>query len=921
MLCTLFREWNKGTRHTRKTYGVRVNGLPHDIIEEQLRAYFDEYGTIESVFLIKRQSYGYVNFNSLACAQEAAKNMNGSLIGGKVVECKASTEPRYTKCKPANGTKATPPAAKHIDKISTKPPPVAKYTVKVSCIAKATTERTLFNLFSLDGGEDPESVRIVHSHMNPLNHAFVNFYSQRDAKRVVETLNYMYVDGSQIRVRLHTSKPTTSQPNVSSQAESVLPSETALPQSNKSGSHSKYHSTSGSHPVPSASTESCTVKVTFFGTLTPKDIRDVFSPFGTIRKKVIINDCAQLPSTFITFSTPKAAKDACSLHNTTVKQVKIYVVIQGGQKLRTGGPLESSEISCSSLVASILHTKCKAELEGLEGRHQVKVSLNLFPPSIRISGKREKVAAAEKQLQDLKEQMEVDIRGKDFDLPFHCVPLFEKETAITELRKIETSHAVEFNIWKGTPGSNTISLEAFSGEVKQCFIRAKSRGSDSIPAVTDLASYFSQGATGSRASSRSTQWFYKDDDGIFVEYTAEQSTKLAQMFEAKIHCPMVIKGNTYVFDFNSMTQRNTHSGRSRAIQRHAPIPDIKRMLTLRVTGLHSSLDPSIRELQEAVKVASVQNECRLYDDSSEIFKKKLMANVNKYFVSASLADGRLVLKGIPGYVEMVRLIAEQEKISEREAQVHAAIGGTEFEVPPNWRTQSQEVILDVVRQNSTEWQREVDILQKTLKGVTVWRLERIQNKWLWERYSFAKRRMLKTNKGHVNEKHLFHGTRGTEPEKVFRSEKGVDFRFSREGLWGTGSYFAVNASYSDAYAYSTPGGFNVKQMFICKVLTGDCYNAGSTTDKSLRQPPLKSSEGHEEKRYDSVKGHTNGSDVYVVYDHEKVYPAYLVTYSLDSLAYVPSSYSYQPQQTPPTVPPRPKLRSPKQAKKDSCVIS
>ena len=182
--------------------------------------------------------------------------------------------------------------------------------------------------------------------------------------------------------------------------------------------------------------------------------------------------------------------------------------------------------------------------------------------------------------------------------------------------------------------------------------------------------------------------------------------------------------------------------------------------------------------------------------------------------------------------------------------------------------------------------------------------------------------MVVTNRGHVNEKHLFHGTRKTEPEKVFRSEKGVDFRFSREGLWGTGSYFAANASYSDAYAYSTPGGINEKQMFICQVLTGDCYDAGTRNDQSLRQPPLKSTQGHEEKRYDSVKGFTNGSYVYVVYDHEKVYPAYLVTYSTDGLPYVPSSYSYQHRQAPPAVPPSSTPnKSPIKAKKDSCLIS
>ena len=37
-----------------------------------------------------------------------------------------------------------------------------------------------------------------------------------------------------------------------------------------------------------------------------------------------------------------------------------------------------------------------------------------------------------------------------------------------------------------------------------------------------------------------------------------------------------------------------------------------------------------------------------------------------------------------------------------------------------------------------------------------------------------------------------------------------------------------------------------------------------------------------DERYDSVHGKSRGSDIYVVYDHDKAYPAYLITYSLHS---------------------------------------
>ena len=381
----------------------------------------------------------------------------------------------------------------------------------------------------------------------------------------------------------------------------------------------------------------------------------------------------------------------------------------------------------------------------------------------------------------------------------------------------------------------------------------------------------------------SVQWFYTNDEGDFVAYAAELSDEMEQMFQSKVGRPIIVSDRVYTLNFTDMTQCNVLTLHTRKIERRVTsnseesgdhLPSVQRVLTLQASGLPESLDPCIKELRELVKRATVQKECQLNCESSKSFKTELVKNMNKYFVTAELMEDCLRLTGMPRYVERVHLLAEQQMLSNREQMMGGGGGG---EPPVHWSPQSEEVVVEVVRPNSKEWNEEVGKVRKTLRGASVVRLERIQNKWLWERYSFARKRMLKTNKGHVNEKHLFHGTRSTPPEKVFRSEKGVDFRFSREGLWGTGSYFAVNASYSDRYAYITPGGINEKQMFICQVLAGDSYNAETNTDRSLRQPPLKSG-GLFEERYDSVKGYTNGSHVYVVYDHEKVYPAYLVTY-------------------------------------------
>ena len=49
---------------------------------------------------------------------------------------------------------------------------------------------------------------------------------------------------------------------------------------------------------------------------------------------------------------------------------------------------------------------------------------------------------------------------------------------------------------------------------------------------------------------------------------------------------------------------------------------------------------------------------------------------------------------------------------------------------------------------------------------------------------------------------------------IYDSEEGFDMRFSSGGMWGIAVYFAVNASYSNGYAYDAQG---CRQMFFAKV--------------------------------------------------------------------------------------------------------
>ena len=106
-------------------------------------------------------------------------------------------------------------------------------------------------------------------------------------------------------------------------------------------------------------------------------------------------------------------------------------------------------------------------------------------------------------------------------------------------------------------------------------------------------------------------------------------------------------------------------------------------------------------------------------------------------------------------------------------------------------------------------------------------------------------------------------------------------RFSLDGMWGRGNYFAVNSSYSHKYAFSHMHD-GVFKMFAVNVLTGNSFFSESNHRQPIKPPFLESADSSStaiQCRYDSVYGNTGGTRVYMTYDNEHAYPAYLITYT------------------------------------------
>jgi hypothetical protein len=191
--------------------------------------------------------------------------------------------------------------------------------------------------------------------------------------------------------------------------------------------------------------------------------------------------------------------------------------------------------------------------------------------------------------------------------------------------------------------------------------------------------------------------------------------------------------------------------------------------------------------------------------------------------------------------------------------------------PKTWVLSSKKLELLPIKPNSEEWNFVLNMMKKTLPNVNIIKIERVQNKDLWKYYSLKLNNIKERNNNRNMEyvQWLFHGTRNTSPSHIY--EKGFDMRYCN-GMWGQGVYFAVNASYSNSYVHNSPQG---KQMFLSRVIVGDfCV---SQPNSNLRFPPYK-----DQARmimHDSVKGHTGGSDVFIIYDNCQAYPEYLITYT------------------------------------------
>ncbi|KAM9471310.1 uncharacterized protein ACWYII_007185 isoform 2-T3 [Salvelinus alpinus] len=152
------------------------------------------------------------------------------------------------------------------------------------------------------------------------------------------------------------------------------------------------------------------------------------------------------------------------------------------------------------------------------------------------------------------------------------------------------------------------------------------------------------------------------------------------------------------------------------------------------------------------------------------------------------------------------------------------------------------------------------------------KIERIQNPTLWRSLQIKKHDMELRNGHQKNEKRLFHGTCHTTINHINNHGFNRSFAGKNATAFGNGTYFAVGASYSASSTYSRADLQGQKNMYLCRVLTGD-FTAGR---RGMTVPPAKSTTTVE--LYNSVTDHPSRPSMFVVFHDNQAYPEYLITF-------------------------------------------
>ncbi|XP_030609932.1 protein mono-ADP-ribosyltransferase PARP14-like [Archocentrus centrarchus] len=255
--------------------------------------------------------------------------------------------------------------------------------------------------------------------------------------------------------------------------------------------------------------------------------------------------------------------------------------------------------------------------------------------------------------------------------------------------------------------------------------------------------------------------------------------------------------------------------------------------------------------------------------------ERLPKTANHKLEIKELTNGIIDGQGLTWEVNLQTMEATRP-LSRQTAKLKRLENLPDFTFPLYWDNMAATETMKVVTldPSSAEYHTVKEDFKRTVSK-TVMKIERLQNIHLRRAYEAQKKSISDKNaqEGGAGEKLLYHGTTQENCNSIMNTGFNRSFAGQNATVYGIGTYFAVNASYSANPTYSRPAADGSQLMFVTRVLTG-IYTQGQSNMKV--PPPRNSLQPHD--RYDSVVDKTDNPTMYVVFHDNQAYPDYLITF-------------------------------------------
>ncbi|XP_068102379.1 protein mono-ADP-ribosyltransferase PARP14-like [Hyperolius riggenbachi] len=177
-----------------------------------------------------------------------------------------------------------------------------------------------------------------------------------------------------------------------------------------------------------------------------------------------------------------------------------------------------------------------------------------------------------------------------------------------------------------------------------------------------------------------------------------------------------------------------------------------------------------------------------------------------------------------------------------------------------------------VQSGSSEYSDVQQKFQKTCKNQIV-KIFRVQNKTLWKNYKIKKQSIDGNNGTTNNEKQLFHGSDFESIQQVNQNGFNRSYAGRNAAVFGNGTYFARDASYSANPTYAKKDQKGQQHMYLARVLTG-VFCEG---EEDMIAPPPKDP-ANPTILYDSVTDDENNPSMFIVFNDIQAYPEYHIIF-------------------------------------------